>query len=241
MNPIVKVVSHPRAGTHFLEACLYYTFYNDGKRDLSSPSWSERGHWRNGFRQRDEMKYGERKKWGKLGTSHPMFSEKYLEHEKLIYIVRDGRDNVLSLWRTKPMMPSAWKDISLSDFLREKIDWHPAPVYKATDEWKDKYNVIEHWLLHVESWWKERPKNTFFVQYERLVLNPGKVLKEIEEHFELKSIDGYRVPDGLIGFVPVEGKVGRWKDYFSSEDLELFFSIVPKDYWGLWRKNEKCI
>ena len=230
MNPIVKVCSHPRSGTHLLEANLYYNFYNDG-RDLSFPSQHERGHWNNKFRQKDEVK----KPWGQLSTSHPFHHSKY---KPAIYIIRDVRDVALSLWKTKACLNPDWGDISFSDFLNKKLDWYKGHAYKAPPEHMEKYNIFEHWSLHVMSWYAKiglaGKHGVLIVFFEDLVKTPVKVLNRIAVYFGL-TYNKIEPIEKLVGFSPNKGKSGLWKDFFTEDDLKLCETCVPKELQQLCR------
>jgi len=84
-KPLVKVYSHPRSGTHFLEAFLAKNFYQDKDLALAEITW---GHWSNRKINKDGNPYG------KLFGNHYFADENNNESPK-IYIYRDGNQNRL--------------------------------------------------------------------------------------------------------------------------------------------------
>lgn len=151
---LVKVYSHPRSGTHFLEAFIARNFYN-GKELLIKPvTW---GHWSN----RKENSEGN--PYGQLFGNH-YFAERNNNQLPKVYIIRDVRAVALSIWKTQNFIHKDLEDLVFSDFLRMKLDWSGTPANK-TEPIK---NIIEHWCDHVESWLdlekqnKKRPKDYLF-------------------------------------------------------------------------------
>ena len=72
------------------------------------------------------------------------------------------------------------------------------------------------------------------VSFEMLKQFPQNVIPDIAAFFKLEWDGEIRVQDELVGYIPNDGKVGRWREFFSDEELDYFHSIVPEDYWGLW-------
>jgi len=227
MNPLIKVCSHPRSGTHFLEAGLFYNFYQDG-RDLSSPSDYERGHWNNEFRQHDTV----RKPWGKLSSSHPFYKKNY---KPCVYITRNVRDVAFSIWKTKACLNPDWGDITFSEFIRKPLDWYKGHAYKAPPEYMNKYTIFEHWLKHITSWLEHgNDDGIIIVAYEDLKFNQVEVLNRISKYFKLtcKKIIPIK---SLVGFAPNKGSVGASESHFTDEDEEFYRELIPMRYRGVIR------
>jgi hypothetical protein len=168
--------------------------------------------------------------------------------KRVIYIYRDGRDVLLSLWRSKGMRSPCCYDMDLAEWLQWKIDWRNGPAYKATKLYAGKYTVVEHWKEHMDKWrgyfadtfpsYTSRGRRALAVRYEELKLFPERVIPEIAEFFGLKWDGEVRTQDELVGYIPNQGQIGRWRDFYGPRELELFHEKVPEVYWGLWDNND---
>jgi hypothetical protein len=130
MNNHIKIFSHPRSGTHFLEAFLAKNFYQNHELSSNWPIYY--GHWSNKIL----LEKGE--PYHQLFGSH-FFPEKVKMFSKMIYIHRDGRDVITSIWKSK-FYNKDWKDISFSEFLRKKIDWYGGMGQKNYPD----MNIVRH-------------------------------------------------------------------------------------------------
>ncbi|MEP2771243.1 MAG: sulfotransferase domain-containing protein [Fulvivirga sp.] len=217
----LNVFSHPRSGTHFLEAFIARNFYQDKDLELKNVPY---GHWKNRLINREGFKYG------KLFGSHlfPNNSLKRINYP-VVYIYRDGRAVAYSLYNTDNFIIPGKKEISFSEFLRSKIDWDGSPAYKA----KPTMTIAEHWYRHVEGWnvLANVNKNILVVRYEDLKSDPYSIYQKIHERFfsdqnkkEVENIDLVSKPVGLL---PNKAKVDSWKDVYSVEDEAFFISQIP--------------
>ena len=125
------------------------------------------------------------------------------------YIHRACRAVALSVWKSKYFLSSKTAGLAFSEFLRAKLDWFCTPGKKN----RERYNIIEHWQKHVETWLHNKPGNIQLVRFEELVLNTEKTLKSISDEFGLDFLDGVKKVDGLVGFSPNKGKIDEWKKY----------------------------
>lgn len=218
----IKVYSHPRSGTHFLEAFLAKNFYN--KMDLNIPvvTW---GHWSNRKENVDGNPYG------KLFGNH-YFADNNINTEPKIYIIRDGRAVAYSIWRTNNFIHKDLEGISFSEFLRTKIDWYGTPSKKA----QPTQTIIEHWYSHINSWTElaKKDNNLLIIRYEDLIDFPYEQYEHIHSKFfkrkkklDIDKIDTIEKPLGLL---PNMGTKDSWKNAFNTEDEVLFNSIVPKHF-----------
>ena len=90
-NNYIKIYSHPRSGTHFLETFLAKNFYKN--EDLSSNGAIHYGHWSN------KILLEEGEPYHKLFGSH-FFPRDSKIDKKNIYIYRDGRAVIASIWNS---------------------------------------------------------------------------------------------------------------------------------------------
>lgn len=225
---LIKVYSHPRSGTHFLEAFLAKNFYR--RRDLfvRDVTW---GHWTNRLKKEDGNEYG-------LLFGNHNFPGDWINNVKhpMIYIYRDGRDVAYSIWKTPNFIHPKHQNISFSDFLRTKIDWEGTPAKKSLP----KENIIQHWERHVTEWHKAEAKNLLIVNYEELKNNPQKIFETIlKKFFPLRylfykfylykpKIDPIKNP---VGLKPNKAKSNEWKNVYDHADNKFFLNqLQNKNY-----------
>lgn len=216
---LLRVYSHPRSGTHFLEAFLAKNFYNNLDLNIPVVTW---GHWSN----RKEKQEGN--PYGKLFGNH-YFANQNLNSKPKIYIIRDGRAVAYSVWKTNNFIHKDLKGITFSDFLRIKIDWYGTPAKKA----QPTQTIFEHWYMHTKGWIELEKKNDslLIINYEDLIDAPYEQYEKIHLKFFNKKkklsknkIDVIKNPLGLL---PNKGTKDEWRKAFSSEDEAFFLSIIP--------------
>lgn len=157
-------------------------------------------------------------------------SHKFYSGERgVVYVYRDGRDVLASLYRTKGFLHPTWVDLSFSEFLRRPLDWHGTPGKRAAV----KLTPGQHWKKHLDSW--ENRSGTFYVRYEDLLIDAQAQIERIAARFNLNIVAevGDIAPVGP--FPSGDHRLEKWREVFSEDDLTLFFEIVPSDYWGLWQ------
>lgn len=215
---LLKVYSHPRSGTHFLEAFLAENFYKNKDLNIPNVIW---GHWSN----RKENTKGN--PYGKLFGNHH-FADKNNNTKPKLYIYRDGRAVAYSVWKTNNFIHKDLEGISFSEFLKTKIDWHGTPAVKT----QPKYTIIEHWQLHVHSWLDlaKTDENLLILKYEDLIDDPYKQYEKIHSKFfrrkrklTKEKIDIIKKPLGLL---PNKGTKDAWENIFTEKDLNLYDSLI---------------
>jgi bile-salt sulfotransferase len=211
----IKVFSHPRSGTHFLEAVLFENFYLGHDLHIPDVKW---GHWSN----RQEKKEGN--PFGKLFGSHVFPTEVKRIDYPAIYIFRDPRAVAYSIWKTPNFIHPSLKDLPFSEFLREKIDWIGSPAFKC----RKKFTLIQHWERHVDGWLKivERSELMLDVKYEELVINPESIVNEISEAFNLDLPEKIKLVKSPLGLLPNKAEVSSWKEMASIEDEEYIYDSI---------------
>jgi bile-salt sulfotransferase len=157
----LKVYSHPRSGTHFLMNFLSSNLYKD--KDLASKFPIYYGHWSNKiFLEGGEPHF-------ELFGGH-LFPSSYSNFDKGIYIYRDGREVIASLWNGD-IYNIKWRGITFSEFLRKEIDWYGGPGQQRN---ATKLNIVQHWYQHVDEWVNLNNKNIISISYQDLKNDPGK-------------------------------------------------------------------
>ena len=218
---LVKVYSHPRSGTHFMEAFIAQNFYTNKNLKVAPVYW---GHWSN----REIKKEGN--PYGKLFGHHYATKMNQKTHAR-IYMRRNCKAVAYSVWKTPNFLNPELQGISFSDFLRTKIDWYGSPSHQA----EPKQNIVEHWIQHVNSWQSlaDVNPNVLIINYEDLVDNPYDQYKKIHHKFfkqqKLLTISELKTITAPVGLLPNKAIKDSWKDVFSDEDNVFFNSIVNQD------------
>lgn len=223
---MIKVYSHPRSGTHFVEAFLANNFYPNTDLSITPIEW---GHWAN-------------RKVKEAGNPHgKLFGHHYLPSSymvkanvKKLYIYRDPRAVAYSVWNTENFLHPELEGISFSDFLRLKLDWEGTPSKKAE---KPQWNIAQHWYEHVSRWLSLKDPNLLVVRYEDLVESPEKIYEKIKMKFFLPNFifdkillqkNKVQIVEKPVGLLPNSAKKDSWKSVFTSADLEFFNSQIPE-------------
>ncbi|WP_416443483.1 sulfotransferase domain-containing protein [Leeuwenhoekiella sp. A16] len=214
----IQIFSHPRSGTHFLEAFVGENFYRGEDLFVKNVEW---GHWSN----RKINSQGN--KFQKLFGSH-LFPRK--ECSKInypsLYIYRDGRAVAYSIWNTENFVNLKFNNLSFSEFLKLKIDWVGSPAFKS----KEKYTIAQHWERHVDGWLKysKNNKNILVLKYEDLINDPIEVYYRIHERFfntyPALHKDDINIINNAVGLKPNEAKKDSWRKKFTKEDESYFVS-----------------
>jgi len=224
-KPLIRVYGHPRAGNNLLMAFLAINFYPG--EELTT--FGRIGHWRNRI-------FDQRNPYGRLGGTHYFYhDQKNQVIHPCIYIYRDGRAVALSLWHTKAFQPPRWKNLTFSKFLRKPLNWSGSPGNPLAFG----HPIAAHWLFHLQSWenapeFVDGKPAVLKVRFEDLVLQPEKVRQAIAKWSGIKPVRGLKLVTKLVGWLPNEGKINAWRKYFTEADLEYFYELAPKPFWGYW-------
>ncbi len=216
-EPLIKVYSHPRSGTHFLEKFIGLNFYSNINLERKPIVW---GHWSNRQVNKDGYDYQ------RLFGNHFFPSEHHNQKGKYIYIIRDPRAVAYSIWKTKNFLSAKDSNLSFSEFIRVKLDWVGSPACKTIPKW----NIAQHWSHHVANWlrYSISGKNIMIVTYEDLKLYPEKVFSDILKKFFPMTFAKRKIISPRIkvvkektGLLPNQASIDAWKSVFTEED-ELF-------------------
>lgn len=216
VGKIPQVVSHPRSGTHLLLAYLAQNFYPGV--DLSDATQGEWGHWA------DRQYFKERLPFGLIPSTHGFPAKGNTAGESpTIYIFRDGRAVVLSLWKSAHFMNPEWAGISFSDFLRRNIDWVSTPGIRS----EPRETAAAHWARHVAAWHDVSAKACCHITYEDLVADPEAVLGQIAGTFDfLKPPQEFHRVSGKVGIAPNLASNEAWRDVYTDEDNDFFLQEI---------------
>jgi len=220
-NPIIKIYSHPRSGTHLLGHLMKLNLYKEVNLSTGPGSY---GHWAD---RRHSMGSPVGQLFGHHMADAPPTGP-------AIYLVRDGRDVAISIFRTPHFMNPNVRILGFSEFLRILLDWKWSPSNRVEFE----YTITQNWYEHVKAWGMFAcTSDVCVVRYEDLVLRPNHVLGQLVQWFDLKRCGDFEPVKGLVGVSPNDGKIGRWRRMFSPTDLSYFHQMVPRDFNMLWGTN----
>lgn len=243
----IVISSHRRSGTHWIIDLIRNNFFQVSKKfenlDRLLPSHGDHlfiadmENFINSSEKKVILKTHMTAMLSPFERNSPefLFVKSTLEKSRIIYILRDGRDVLISLYyylkpyREDIQGPFSNFLISMNDF-----DWAFANL-----------NRIEYWKIHTEGW--KKVNNILIVTYEEIIENLSDVLYRIS-HFlglnlnprvtsiplkksliwrALKKAYPQLVRSSTIN--PRKGKVGDWKNHFSEKDLELYERIINSE------------
>jgi bile-salt sulfotransferase len=219
----IKVYSHPRSGTHFLETFLGKNFYPEVDLSVSNVAW---GHWSNRQIRQDQNKYG------KLFGSHEFPSSVKGIYHPAVYIYRDPKAVAYSIWKTPNFVNPKLVGISFSEFLRIKVDWIGSPAFRC----KPKFNIIQHWEKHVAGWLRLAKNNPLLlsIRYEDLLENPlqafGIILNKFNNIVRFYPVEKVNLIEEPVGLLPNKAVKDSWKEVFTIEDLQFLKDALSSKF-----------
>lgn len=156
--------------------------------------------------------------------SHEYFDPRY---KKVLYIVRDPRDVLLSYYYFKLKIKKIQEDKDLRDFSEDFV--------------KGILDSFGNWSEHIGSWYgaREKCKNFMIVKYEDLIADMESEIKKISEFFnihlsdtELKKVIMYSSPKYMKLSEEKDGKL--WKPMkYAREDIKFIRNASA----GSWKKE----
>jgi DNA repair exonuclease SbcCD ATPase subunit len=216
---IVWLASYPRSGNTFFRVILNsifgiktYSIYND-RSDIGADEDTSKvvGH---EFLPQDFdiQKAREEKKVYYIKT-HERLDSRVDENDKVIYLIRDGREATLSFTKHQNMFSHQNKKL---------ID----TIYGNT--------FIGTWGEHVSSWNPKNRENTLLIKFEELTKEPVKFIKTLSLFLDIKPIG-----DSIPSFEELKkinprffrsGKTNSWEDVYTKEE-----------HLSFWFKNYKVM
>ncbi|MCW8922223.1 MAG: sulfotransferase domain-containing protein [Gammaproteobacteria bacterium] len=209
---IVWLASYPRSGNTFFRVILKsifglntYSIYND-KGDIGADAKTSKivGH---EFLPKDfDMDLARVEDKLYVIKTHEQLDDRIFDDDKVIYLIRDGRDCALSFTKHQNIY---------SNKNKKNID----TIYGNT--------FIGSWAGHVTSWNPINRKNTLLVKFEELIKAPLSFVDVIAEYLDIEPL-GSNVPtfDELKMINPKffrTGQTNLWEEELSYDDHIAFW------------------
>ena len=241
MKPQIIVFSHRRSGTHLVIDAICQNFSNYSDSIPAENTFIEL------FRGKDNKEF-ERAKAAVKIKSNVFFShlhdldkiDNYFENDpdvlafyreliansKLIYVQRDGKDVMVSMYEWMKATNFIDSNTSFSEFIRQENNWE-APAIETNS------NRVAFWANHVKSW--SQRKNILQLNFEDLLSDFDSKIDEIATHIEETKpntiTNSKRKP--FLGFIPY----GKWTRRIKKYSIDLI--IKPKSHAHFFRKGQK--
>ena len=205
---IVWLTSYPRSGNTFLRVLLNSIFelktYSVYPEELIStePQFKEVVGHKIQLSASDMEAFKNSEKLFLVKTHGP----RERKEDKAIYIIRDGRDSIVSYYEYHRNVRK--KETDIESVIGGYIDF---------GSWSD----------HVKSWDPANNENTLLIKYEELITRPLEMIKPLSGFLNIRAVKN-DLPsfEELKKINPVffrKGKTGIWKNYFNEEQHILFW------------------
>lgn len=152
-----------------------------------------------------------------------------------IFMVRDGRDVIVSSyywWKLQKGTRKYFRNRTFQDFIYGRIiippaDWMSSgkeQEYKRHKPEPEMYSSpIKYWANYVCDWYNNLP----IIKFEDLKNDQVAIIKFCMHEFGLDlKTDVIQTVDKLVGHAPRKGIAGDWKNHFTAEDEDYFWSIA---------------
>ena len=169
------------------------------------------------------------------GLDERLFARTVLQHSPTIYVHRDGRDVMVSLYYYMQSFSETVRNQSFSQFLRGEI---------TLDGEESAFSRPGYWAFHVESWLKR--DNLLAISYGNLETDYEATVRKLAAFVQVSVNDNLRpltlpgppasdqILDNVLGRLGVGrwrgahpdqarvGKSGDWRKLFDRRDREFF-------------------
>jgi len=218
------VVSHERSGTHFLINTLE-------RNTVVRPGYHTAGEWMGPYVSGEPSEFAYidalRADWRaitsrvsiiKTHSDRELFEFRYPK-AKAVYVLRDPRDTIVSLYyylirqADRSTQASAVHDhAALSDFLRRPL----SPTLRwANSRYGRGSNVVDRWAHHVKGWLGA--EDTVAVRYEELKTDFTGVLERVAPFLRLElrpSLSPVELHEAF-SILPRKGVIGDWRNHIA--------------------------
>lgn len=193
-NKTVMIISHRRSGTHWTLDAVRNNFHSIDKKFIEMDRiypWSVNPLSINEFQELINNKAGKTvlikshlpPNIETLNLSNKLkeFICELVESSKIIYVYRDGRDVLVSLYYYMKKYDLQIKDIDFSTFLRM---YNQFDCFPSVQCYQNQLNRVKYWRFHVEEWLKN--PNLISISYEMLDRDYQTTVSKLYEFIESK-------------------------------------------------------
>jgi hypothetical protein len=187
------------------------------------------------------------------GANH-LEIDSFLQKSKVIYIHRDGRDVLVSLYHYMKSFHKAVLKESFECFIKNLNDFD-------ADTYNGFLNRIEYWMFHIDSWSNLSGLPVYFVSFDEIIRDFCGSMRNIESFLDMKmklSLRDlrltkndrfkyfiHRICNKIVSFSSVKrssinfraGVSNAWKKEFSNEAEQIFASYADDFYSKYQTKN----
>lgn len=209
---IVWIASYPRSGNTFFRVILNsvfdiktYSIYDD-KSDIGADEKTSMvvGHELLPLDFNIQKARSEEKTY--YIKTHELLDKRVCQNDKVVYLIRDGRESTLSYTKFENTFSSQSK---------KTMDTIKGDLY------------FGGWGDHVKSWSPRKRKNTFLIKFEDLVKDPSLFIEKISNFLNKKTSNKY-IPTfkELQQINPKffrSGEINSWEDIYTKEEHTIFW------------------
>ncbi len=170
-------------------------------------------------------------------------AQSILDTSKIIYVFRDGRDVLTSLYFYQMGVSPPQPEISFAQFLRSPSAIFDNSAAYAACGWPSGLTTVQVWARHVSEWLDSG--RSLPIGYEEWSADPAATLQKVARYLELpppasvrraafqrpsflarlkRKLTGKQLESSAV--LPRKGVVGDWVNYFSKDDEELFWDLA---------------
>lgn len=164
-----------------------------------------------------------------------------LDTSKIIYVFRDGRDVLTSLYCYQQNLVPPPPKVSFAEFLRTPSAYRAAAI--SASGWPNDLTSVQAWARHVSEWLDS--DRSLPIGYEEWSADPAATLQKVARYLELpppasvrraafqrpsflarlkRKLTGKQLESSAV--LPRKGVVGDWVNYFSKDDEDLFWDLA---------------
>jgi hypothetical protein len=240
MNNSVIVASHRRSGTHFTIDTLFNNFDTfkmcNNKPYLNLDSIEETAKISDESTIFKTHSIADLDKFASLKVKENFDAVKNVTDKcKVIYVYRDGRDVLVSLFNYQKKYDKSLNDVTFASYIRQDNTFEKHII-------NEKISRVAFWAKHVSEW--SIHSDVLLIEFSQLKSNLARVINKMEHYLDekakpkLTNVDlekGVKTPafkkDKSIVRSSIsfnKGKNGAWVDYFTEDDLEFYYSEIKR-------------
>lgn len=238
------IVGYPKSGNTWFCFLLAYCL-NTEYDDLDAPGIHPTNDYQRRYVKGGLAHTSYQNQIGQILKTHRQESEGILSGEPLIYLIRDGRDVMVSYYFYRHTYINSRKSGIFKRWLVKignlfSLSSNTNAKYQDFSTFLERYT--DEWLTHVSTWLDRQP--TAVIRYEDLKTAPEDTLNKLFEQlnvsvapeiihqaleiFDFKQLSQRKAGEEDRSSFFRKGIVGDWQNHFSTADLEFFQQKAAK-------------